>query len=92
MSRPFGVLGSTNNEHQPQPLRSVTSLAWLRRDLRLDDNPALAAALADDDEVVPLFVRDPGLAGAIGGGSRRTARLDAALVDLDTNSEPSAAA
>ena len=78
------MLGSTNNEHQPQPLRSVTSLAWLRRDLRLDDNPALAAALADDDEVVPLFVRDPGLAGAIGGGSRRTARLDAALVDLDT--------
>lgn len=61
----------------------MTSVAWLRRDLRLDDNPALAAALADDDEVVPLFVRDPGLAGGIGGGSRRMARLDATLVDLD---------
>jgi deoxyribodipyrimidine photo-lyase len=62
----------------------VTSVAWLRRDLRLDDNPALAAALAGDDEVVPLFVRDPGLADGIGGGSRRMARLDATLVDLDT--------
>ncbi len=62
----------------------MTSVAWLRRDLRLDDNPALAAALAEDDEVVPLFVRDPGLADGIAGGSRRIARLDAALVDLDT--------
>ena len=62
----------------------MTSIAWLRRDLRLDDNPALAAALADDDEVVPLFVRDPGLANGIARGSRRMARLDATLVDLDT--------
>lgn len=61
----------------------MTSVAWLRRDLRLDDNPALAAALAEDDEVVPLFVRDPGLAGDITHPSRRMVRLDAALVELD---------
>ena len=78
------MLVFTNHEHSRQPLRSVTSIAWLRRDLRLDDNPALMAALADDDEVLPLFVRDPGLADAAGGDSRRMARLDAALVDLDS--------
>ena len=83
LSRPFNLLGYANHEQQPEPFRSVTSVAWLRRDLRLDDNPALMAALADDDEVVPLFVRDPGLSDAAGGGSRRIARLDAALVDLD---------
>lgn len=61
----------------------MTSIAWLRRDLRLDDNPALAAALREDEEVVPLFVRDPGLAAGIAGPSRRMDTLDAALVDLD---------
>jgi len=32
---------------------------WFRRDLRLTDNPALAAALAAADEVMPVFVFDP---------------------------------
>ena len=33
---------------------------WFRRDLRLDDLPALAAAgAAGGDGVVPLFVVDP---------------------------------
>ncbi|MFZ9292097.1 MAG: deoxyribodipyrimidine photo-lyase, partial [Ilumatobacteraceae bacterium] len=31
---------------------------WFRRDLRLADNPALAAALAEGT-VTPLFVLDP---------------------------------
>ncbi len=31
---------------------------WIRRDLRLTDNPALAAAMASGGPVVPLFVRD----------------------------------
>ena len=37
-----------------------TSLVWFRRDLRMSDNPALAAA-ADADEVVPVFVFERGL-------------------------------
>jgi deoxyribodipyrimidine photo-lyase len=36
----------------------VASVLWFRRDLRLTDHPALAAALAEG-EVVPLFVLDP---------------------------------
>jgi deoxyribodipyrimidine photo-lyase len=37
-----------------------SSVLWIRRDLRLSDNPALLAA-ADDACVVPLFVIDPRL-------------------------------
>jgi len=32
---------------------------WVRRDLRLTDNPALSAAMADDAGVVPVFILDP---------------------------------
>ena len=33
-----------------------TALHWFRRDLRLTDNPALAAAVAAHDRVVPVYV------------------------------------
>lgn len=35
------------------------SIVWFRRDLRLDDNPALAAAAARGAPVLPLFILDP---------------------------------
>jgi deoxyribodipyrimidine photo-lyase len=47
-------------------------LLWLRRELRLADNPALEAALATGRPVLPVFVLDedsPG-AWAPGGASR----------------------
>jgi deoxyribodipyrimidine photo-lyase len=59
----------------------VTSVLWFRRDLRLADHPALCAAAADDDEVVPLFVLDPALWGP--AGPSRRAYLVASLRDLD---------
>ena len=31
---------------------------WIRRDLRLADNPALVAALASGQPVIPLFILD----------------------------------
>jgi deoxyribodipyrimidine photo-lyase len=36
----------------------MRGIVWLRRDLRLQDQPALTAACADCDEVIPLFVFD----------------------------------
>jgi deoxyribodipyrimidine photo-lyase len=36
-----------------------TILVWFRRDLRLADNPALAAALAEGTTVVPVYVHSP---------------------------------
>lgn len=57
----------------------MTSILWLRRDLRLGDHPALHAA-AEEGAVLPLFVRDPALANA---GDARRSRLEASLAALD---------
>ena len=54
---------------------------WVRRDLRLADNPALLAAVDEGTGVLPLFVSDPVLRASAGRG--RAAWLAAALVDLD---------
>src|SRR5690606_23625260 len=50
----------------------VTSLVWLRDDLRLADNPALRAAVHRDAPVVVLFVLDEDSPGIrpLGGASR----------------------
>jgi deoxyribodipyrimidine photo-lyase len=37
----------------------TTTLLWLRRDLRLADNPALAAALDDSDRLLPVYIHAP---------------------------------
>ena len=55
-------------------------MLWFRRDLRLDDHPALDAAVAEADEVVPLFVLDPRLAGP--SGAPRLAFLAGCLAEL----------
>ncbi|MXW98968.1 MAG: deoxyribodipyrimidine photo-lyase [Acidimicrobiaceae bacterium] len=47
-----------------------TTLAWFRRDLRLDDNPAWAAATARD-KAVALVVLEPALLAAAGPWRRR---------------------
>ena len=59
------------------------AVMWFRRDLRLADNPALAAALADHTDVVPLFVLDPALLDA--SGTPRRAFLLQALRNLDAS-------
>ena len=53
----------------------------MRRDLRLDDNPALRRAIDDGEAVLPLFVLDPTLLGS--AGTARRAWLMAALHVLD---------
>ena len=58
----------------------MTSVFWFRRDVRLDDNPGLAAA-AVLGPVVPLFVIDPSLYEAV--SPRRRDLLVAGLHDLD---------
>ena len=58
----------------------AATVLWFRRDLRLADHPALVAALAAADEVVPLFVLDPALLGP--AGAPRTAFLFGCLGHL----------
>ncbi|KGM11387.1 cryptochrome/photolyase family protein [Cellulomonas carbonis] len=50
----------------------MTSVLWLRRDLRRRDHPALLAAHEAGGPVLPLFVADPALVASAG-----TARLSA---------------
>ncbi len=66
--------------------RTPVAIAWFRRDLRLDDNAALLAALAaatPAGQVVPLFVRDPAILASGRVGRHRGERLDAAIAALD---------
>ncbi|MCS7259912.1 MAG: DNA photolyase family protein [Anaerolineae bacterium] len=56
---------------------------WLRRDLRLSDNQALAAALAAADVVLPVFILDPALLCSPYVAPRRLNFLYAGLQQLD---------
>jgi deoxyribodipyrimidine photo-lyase len=53
-------------------MRKPPIVVWLRRDLRLADNPAFAPTRHDDRAVIPLFIDDEGsdIARALGGASR----------------------
>ncbi len=51
---------------------SPPAIVWFREDLRLSDNPALAAALATGAPVVCIYVRETGMDGAreLGGAAK----------------------
>ncbi|MFK7940297.1 MAG: deoxyribodipyrimidine photo-lyase [Roseovarius sp.] len=55
------------------------TLLWLRRDLRLHDNPALCAAIADAGPVIPVFIHDDSVARL---GAAPKWRLGLSLADL----------
>ena len=64
---------------------SDTAIWWLRRDLRLADNDALAAALAGGRRVVPLFILDSVLLDGPTSSPARTAFLLGGLRALDAD-------
>ena len=57
------------------------SIIWFRRDLRIADHPALNAAIASSDEIVPVFILDQALISE--SGSKRLAYLGQSLRSLD---------
>ncbi len=59
-----------------------TALLWYRRDLRVHDHPALQAAVAEADAVVPVFVLDPRLLVGHRASSNRTWFLLGSLREL----------
>jgi deoxyribodipyrimidine photo-lyase len=63
----------------------TTALWWVRRDLRLTDNQALAAALAHADRVVPVYVLDEEPMPLSEAGEKRRAFLLGGLYRLDTD-------
>ena len=58
-------------------------ILWFRRDLRLDDNPALQAALANGSPILPLFVHSSGGGDWQAGAASRVWRYQS-LQKLDT--------
>ena len=61
-----------------------TAIVWFRRDLRMNDNPALAAA-AEADLVVPAFCFERGLWSGRHASANRNAYLRTSLEELDAN-------
>jgi len=59
-------------------------ILWFRRDLRLGDNPALAAAVESGRPVIAAYVHDPALDGRSMGGASQW-WLDKSLRALDTD-------
>ncbi len=60
----------------------AVAIAWFRRDLRINDNPALAAA-CEADLVVPVFCFERGLHSGRHASPGRNAFLLASLRELD---------
>jgi len=63
----------------------TTAIWWVRRDLRLTDNQALASALAHAEQVIPVFVLDPSLLDSPYVGAKRVAFLFGGLRQLDAD-------
>ncbi len=59
----------------------TVNIWWIRRDLRLRDNPALHAA--NNDAIIPLFIVDPYFDASTYVGDKRRAFLNANLKCLD---------
>ena len=59
----------------------TANIWWIRRDLRLQDNPALTAALEDAQRLIPLFILEPDMLSK--AAPKRRAFLLNALADLD---------
>jgi deoxyribodipyrimidine photo-lyase len=63
----------------------TNAIWWVRRDLRLNDNDALRAALAHGGRVVPVFVLDPTLLAAPDISTKRLVFLFGGLRALDAD-------
>ena len=75
---------ATGTDHAP-------AILWFRRDLRLADNPALAAAVASGRPVIPLYIDDPRLADRPAGAASRwwlDGSLRALAADLKARGAP----
>ena len=58
-----------------------TAIVWFRRDLRLEDNPAWAAATEAHDEIVPALEIEPARLDTAGPHRRRAFLTAAEALD-----------
>ena len=59
------------------------AIVWLRRDLRLTDNPALSAACGSTDQVLPVYIWSPEEEGEGAPGAAQRWWLHNSLTALD---------
>ncbi len=64
------------------------AIVWLRRDLRLSDNTALAEALRDAKNVSLIFIFDPEILGKLPTNDRRLTFIWQSLMDLQNQLKP----
>src|SRR5262245_3506509 len=64
-------------------MTAAPSLVWLRQDLRLEDNPALRAAVDRGGPVIPLFIWSPEEEGTWSPGAASRWWLHHSLAALD---------
>jgi len=62
-----------------------SGLVWFRRDLRVDDNPALCAALQQCRQVFCAFIFDREILAPLPRADRRVEFIQASLVELDAS-------
>jgi deoxyribodipyrimidine photo-lyase len=62
-----------------------TAIWWIRRDLRLSDNQALAAAMSQAEVVIPVFILDPTLLTSPRASQNRNGFLFDGLRSLDND-------
>jgi len=60
----------------------MRAIVWFRRDLRVHDQPALACALRECNEIIPLFIFDDLLLSSRQFGSTNVAFMLSCLEDL----------
>jgi deoxyribodipyrimidine photo-lyase len=60
-----------------------TAIVWFRRDLRLEDNPALTLAAAQAERVIPVYLHCPAEAGECAPGAASDWWLHHSLADFD---------
>ncbi len=68
--------------------RHRCALLWLRRDLRLADNPALLHASVNATETIPVFIHSPDDDGAWSSGAASRWWLHHSITALDTALRP----
>ena len=68
--------------HEITHLTASPTLLWFRQDLRLSDNPALAAALDADSPLIPVYIWAPDEEGAWPPGAASKWWLAQSLSDL----------
>ena len=64
-------------------MQDSISIFWFRRDLRLEDNTALNAALSGDDKVLPIFIFDTDIIEELEENDPRVSFIHTTLQSID---------